>query len=90
MKRVLRYLKGTTELRIFYKSGGEEKMVAYSDSDYVGDIEDRKSISGYVFLLGSGAVAWSSKKPPVVTPVPRGCMVRVIVGSHMCTKGFLN
>nr|DAD19456.1 TPA_asm: hypothetical protein HUJ06_020919 [Nelumbo nucifera] len=67
VKRVLRYLKGTTELGIFYKRGGEEKLVAYSDSDYAGDVEDRKSTSGYVFLLSSGAVAWSSKKQPVVT-----------------------
>jgi hypothetical protein len=66
IKRVLRYLKGTAELGIFYKRG-EEKLMAYSDSDYAGDIDDRKSTSGYVFLLGSGAVAWSSKKQPVVT-----------------------
>lgn len=42
-------------------------MVAYSDSDYARDVEDRKSTSGYVFLLSSGAVTWSSKKQPVVT-----------------------
>lgn len=42
-------------------------MIAYSDSDYAGDIEDRKSTSRYVFLLSLGAVAWSSKKQPVVT-----------------------
>ena len=41
VKRVLRYLKGTTELRIFYERGGEENLVAYSNSDYAGDIEDR-------------------------------------------------
>jgi hypothetical protein len=67
VKRVLCYIKGTTELGIFYKRGEEEKLVAYSDSDYTGDTEDRKSTSGYPFLLSSGAVAWSSKKQPVVT-----------------------
>ncbi|TXG65249.1 hypothetical protein EZV62_006524 [Acer yangbiense] len=35
--------------------------------DYAGDLEDRKSTSGYVFMLSSGAVSWSSKKQPVVT-----------------------
>ena len=54
VKRVLRYLKGTAELGIFYEIGGEENLVSYSDSDYTGDIEDRKSTSGYVFLLSSG------------------------------------
>ena len=67
VKRVLRYLKGTTDLGIFYKRGGGDELIAFSDSDYAGDIEDRKSTSGYVFLLSSGAVAWSSKKQPIVT-----------------------
>jgi hypothetical protein len=42
-------------------------LAAYTDSNYAGDTEDRKSTSGYAFLLSSGAVAWSSKKQPVVT-----------------------
>ena len=67
-KRILRYLKGTTGLDIFYKKGGKcEGLIGYTDSDYAGDIEDRKSTSSYVFMLGSGAVAWSSKKQPIVT-----------------------
>ena len=67
VKRVLRYLNGTTKLGTFYKRGAKEKLVAYLDSDYVGDIEDRKSTSGYVFLLGSSVVPWSLKKQLVVT-----------------------
>ena len=67
VKRVLRYIKGTTELGISYQRGEEEKLAAYTDSNYAGDTEDRKSTSGYAFLLSSGAVAWSSKKQPVVT-----------------------
>ena len=66
-KRALRYLKGTTDFGIFYKKGGDEELVAYTDSDYAGDLEDRKSTSGYVFLLSSGAVSWTSKKQPVVS-----------------------
>ncbi|BBG98714.1 ADP glucose pyrophosphorylase large subunit 1, partial [Prunus dulcis] len=57
-KRILRYLKGTMELGIGYKKG---------DSDYAGDVDDRKSTSGYVFMLGTGAISWSSKKQPVVS-----------------------
>ncbi|CAL2276266.1 unnamed protein product [Prunus armeniaca] len=66
-KRALRYLKGTTDFGIFYKKGGSENLVAYANSDYDGDLEDRKSTSGYVFLMSSGAVSWSSKKQPIVT-----------------------
>jgi hypothetical protein len=66
-KRILRYLKGTTGLGILYKKGGDERLVGYADSNYAGDLEDRKSTSGYVFMIGSGAVAWSSRKQPIVT-----------------------
>ena len=66
-KRALRYLKGTVNYGIHYKRGGNEKLLAFTDSDYAGDVEDRKSTSGYVFVLNSGAVSWCSKKQPIVT-----------------------
>ena len=65
-KRILRYLKGTIEFGIYYKKGESIIIVSYIDSDFAGDIDDRKSTSRFVFLLGSGAVSWSSKKQPVV------------------------
>jgi len=43
------------------------ELLAYTDSDYAGDLEDRKSTSGFLFVLSSGAVSWSLKKQPVVT-----------------------
>jgi hypothetical protein len=67
VKKILRYLKGTMELGIRYRRGGEGSLVGFADSDYAGDVDDRKSTSGYVFMLGTGAVSWSSKKQPVVT-----------------------
>lgn len=47
VKRVLRYVKGTMNLGIFYKRRGDEELLAYTDSDYAGDLNDRKSTSGY-------------------------------------------
>ena len=66
-KRVLRYIKSIIDLGIFYKRGCEAELSAYTDSDYARDIDDRKSTSGYVFMMSGGAVAWASKKQPVVT-----------------------
>ncbi|XP_019462897.1 PREDICTED: uncharacterized protein LOC109361816 [Lupinus angustifolius] len=67
-KGVLRYLKGTICLEIFYKKSIQLKeLEVYTDGDYAGDNEDRKSTSGYVFLFNSGVVAWSSKKQPIIT-----------------------
>lgn len=68
-KRILRYLKGMTELGIFYKRGeGNMKLVGYTDSDYAGDVDDRKSTSCFVFMMALGAVSWASKKQHIVAP----------------------
>jgi len=62
-KRVLRYLKDTVDLGIFfYQKEGNKELMAYTDNDYAGDVDDMKSTSGYAFLLSEGAMSWSSKK----------------------------
>ncbi|XP_034708988.1 secreted RxLR effector protein 161-like [Vitis riparia] len=66
-KRILRYLKGTIDFGVFYKKGGNEELIAYTYSDYVGDLDDRKNTLGYVFMLSSGAMSWSSKRQPMVS-----------------------
>ncbi|GAU22946.1 hypothetical protein TSUD_326740 [Trifolium subterraneum] len=67
VKRILRYLKGTTSYGLWYEKGNGIKLTGWSDSDYAGDLDDRKSTSGYVFIIGTKAVSWSSKKQPIVT-----------------------
>ena len=42
-------------------------MIGYTDSDFAGSLDDRKSTSGYVFHIGSGVMAWEYKKQPIVT-----------------------
>ncbi|XP_057990289.1 secreted RxLR effector protein 161-like [Hevea brasiliensis] len=66
-KRIFRYLKGTVDFGLLYKKGEKSDLIGFSDSDYAGDVDDRKSISGYVFMLSSRAVSWSSKKQSIVT-----------------------
>ena len=67
IKRILRYIRGTVSLGLFYSETHEYKLVGYSDSDWCGDIDDRKSTSGYVFYMGDTAFTWVSKKQPIVT-----------------------
>lgn len=67
VKRILRYVQGTSGLGIQYVRGGEQKLIGYADSDYAGDVNDRKSTSGYIFMFGGGAVSWESKKQAIVT-----------------------
>ncbi|KAG8478853.1 hypothetical protein CXB51_028662 [Gossypium anomalum] len=65
-KRILRYIKGTMDQGLFYTYSQSSKLVGYSDSDYGGDLDDRKSTSGYLFHIGSAAFSWSSKKQQTV------------------------
>lgn len=66
-KRIFRYLKGIADFGILYKNGGQSSLIGFSNSDYAGDLDDRKSTSGFVFMMDSGAVTWSSKKQQIVT-----------------------
>ena len=66
MKRVLHYLKGTGKHGILYSEKGRNECVGFSDADWVGDVNDRKSTTGYLFQLSGGAVTWKSKKQSCV------------------------
>jgi hypothetical protein len=59
-KSVLRYLAGTKNLGLCY-GDRTQSFVGYTDSDFAGDVNQRKSTGGFVFLFGGAAVAWSSK-----------------------------
>eukprot|EP00253_Pinus_taeda_P021000 PITA_21000 len=60
MKWVLRYLRGTSERCIVF-NGSEGSVCRYVDDDYVGDLDKRRSTTGYVFTLAGGAISWMSK-----------------------------
>lgn len=65
-KRVLRYVKGTLDFGVFYGRSFEVELLGFTDSDYARDMNDRKSTSGYVFLLNGSAICWSSRKQDIV------------------------
>ncbi|WVZ83045.1 LOW QUALITY PROTEIN: hypothetical protein U9M48_030230 [Paspalum notatum var. saurae] len=62
VKRILRYLKLTPELGLWYSSGFSLSLRGFSDADHVGCRIDRKSTSGTCQLLGTSLVSWSSRK----------------------------
>ena len=61
-KRILRYIQGTIQFGIHYSTRGKPLLVGFNDSNWASDPDDRKSIAGYVFSLGSGPVTWAYKK----------------------------
>jgi hypothetical protein len=65
VKRIMRYLKGTLDMKL--RIGGKDINVeGYSDADWAGDVENRRSTSGYVFFVGEGAVSWNNKRQQTV------------------------
>jgi hypothetical protein len=63
VKRIMRYLKYSPNIGLWYPKGAQFELVGFSDLDYAGCKVDRKSTSGGCQLLGLCLVSWSSKKP---------------------------
>lgn len=66
VKHIYRYLQGTTDFALLYRRGEEADLYGYTDADWAGDTYDRKSTTGYLFMLGSTPIMWNSKKQPTV------------------------
>ncbi|XP_050895544.1 secreted RxLR effector protein 161-like [Lathyrus oleraceus] len=65
-KKVLRYLKGTKDYMLMYRQTNNLDVIGYSDSDFAGCVDSRKSTSGYIFLMADGAISWISTKQTLV------------------------
>jgi len=66
-KRILRYVRGTVQFGIHYSARAAPQLVGFTDSDWAGDLDDRKSTAGYVFTLGSGPITWACKKQAAIS-----------------------
>ena len=67
VKRILRYLRGTTDFGLVYDGKSSVNLVGFSDADWAGDVNTRRSTSGYVFQLGNNnTITWSSRKQATV------------------------
>ncbi|XP_058828384.1 uncharacterized protein LOC131688229 [Topomyia yanbarensis] len=53
-------------MKLQYKKQGNIELVGYTDASWASDLNDRKSTSGYIFMLQGGAIAWCCKRQPTV------------------------
>jgi hypothetical protein len=67
VKRILRYLKGTLDHGLHINSSSPTTLTAYSDADWAGCPDTRRSTSGYCVFLGNNLVSWSSKRQVTVS-----------------------
>ncbi|GJY23909.1 hypothetical protein Tco_0397567 [Tanacetum coccineum] len=62
VKRIFRYIKGTTHLGLWYPKGTGVEIIVYADSNHTGDYVDRKSTSVVYTFIGCYLTSWFSKK----------------------------
>lgn len=65
IKRIFRYLKGTINFKLLYGQTNEF-LTGYSDSDWASDLDERRSTTGYVFIIYGGAISWCTKRQPTI------------------------
>ena len=73
VKRIFRYLQMTKNMKLCFGLD-ELEIKGFTDADFAGDTDDRKSTSGYVFLFGGTAVSWLSKK--------QGCVAKYTMNAE--------
>jgi hypothetical protein len=67
VKRIITYLKGTSDHGITYCGAGENVLTAFTDADFDGDVDTRRSTTGNIFIINGGPVAWSSQRQRCVS-----------------------
>jgi hypothetical protein len=65
VKKVLRYLQGTKSYMLTYRRSNNLEIIGYSDADFAGCVDTKKSTSGCIFTLAGGAISWKSSKQTV-------------------------
>ena len=67
LKRILRYVRGTLHMGLLIRPSSQQELVVYSDADWAGCPDTRKSTSGYAVFLGDSLISWSSKRQNTVS-----------------------
>ena len=67
MKRILRYVKGTLTMGLKIRKSNSTLVSAFSDADWAGCVDDRRSTGGFAVFLGLNLISWSARKQPTVS-----------------------
>ena len=67
VKKIIKYVGGTCNYGLFYSKESNLSLAGFSDSDWAGNVDDRKGITGGCFYVGANLVAWMSKKQNFVS-----------------------
>jgi len=94
MKRILRYLRSTLDHGLLLRPSSPSELVVYTNADWAGCPDTRKSTSGFVVFLGSNLVSWSSKRQTTVSrsnaELSTGRLPMVLLRLAGCDSSFWN
>ena len=88
VKRIMHYIKGTATFGLFYSSSKKIEIIGYSDSDWGGDSDERKSTSGHCFMIEKTVCLWSSKKQSIVALST--CETEYVAATSACQSVWLS
>ena len=78
VKRILRYIRGTPTYGLRLRASASTELLAYTDADWAGCPDTRRSTSGYCVFFGDSLVSWSSKRQPTVSRSSAEAEYRVV------------
>jgi hypothetical protein len=81
LKRILRYLRGSLDYGLLLRPSPTSDLVVYTDADWAGCPDTRRSTSSYVVFLGANLVSWAAKRQPVVSRSSAEAEYRVVANS---------
>ncbi len=61
VKQIFRYLQNTLQMKLQFSATASKEVLRYCDADWGGDLENRRSTTGFVFMIRGEAISWSSK-----------------------------
>lgn len=67
VKRILTYVKGTINTRLRFRHSNSTLLSIFTDADWVGCLDNRRSTGGYAIFFGPYLISWSSRKQPTVS-----------------------
>jgi hypothetical protein len=67
VKRILRFVKGTLHTGLYLRKTGSTLLSIFTDADWAGCIDDRRSTGGFAIFFGSNLISWSARKQPTVS-----------------------
>ena len=67
IKHILRYLRGTMDMGLFFSNVSKSDLIGYTDAGYLSDPHNGRSQTGYLFTCGGTAISWRSVKQTITT-----------------------